>query len=100
MKKVMRIRKQVSIWPMLFAAAILLSTIVCAQNSMPSSDSSGLYMRVTLPSPLKLSKLQAGETVTGTLATDVYSSDHKLFSAGTNVRFTVDHLEKIGRAHV
>ena len=41
-----------------------------------------------------MSKRKPGDVIDGTLARDVYSSDHKLFSSGDHVRLTVDHLEK------
>ena len=41
-----------------------------------------------------MSKLKPGDLVEGTLARDVYSADHKLFSAGSRVRLTVDHLDR------
>ena len=58
------------------------------------SLSTGLYVKVRLAQSFKGSKLKPGETVAGTLARDVYAADHKLFSAGSMVQLTVDHLEK------
>lgn len=55
---------------------------------------SGLYVKVHLVQPLKMSKLKPGDAVEGTLARDVYSADQKLFDGGSGVRLTVDHLEK------
>ena len=55
---------------------------------------SGLYLKVQLPGPVKMSKLKPGEVVEGKLTRDVYSADRELFPAGSSVRVTVDHLEK------
>jgi hypothetical protein len=55
---------------------------------------SGIYVKVQLPSRIKLSKLKSGDLVEGTLARDVYASDHEVFPAGRPVRLTVDHLER------
>src|SRR5258708_5145104 len=41
-----------------------------------------------------MSKLKPGEVVEGKLVRDVYSADRELFPAGSEVRLTVDHLEK------
>lgn len=54
----------------------------------------GLYVKVQLARSLKLSKLKAGEVVEGTLSRDVYSADRKLFSSGSHVLLSVDHMEK------
>jgi hypothetical protein len=59
---------------------------------------SGLYMKVQLEKPLKLSKLKPGDIVEGNLARDIYSSDRELFPAGSHVRLAVDHMEKRRRA--
>jgi hypothetical protein len=83
-----------------FAAAALV-TATCAVCSAEdkavrpeASASGGLYLKVQLETPLKLSKLKPGDIVEGSLARDVYSSDRELFSAGSHVRLAVDHMEK------
>jgi hypothetical protein len=58
-----------------------------------AATESDLYFKVVLAQPVNMAKLKPGDVVDGTLSRDVYSSDHKLFSAGSNVRLTVDHLE-------
>ncbi len=63
-------------------------------QSLTSARNSGLYMKVELATDPKMSKRKPGDVIEGTLARDVYSSDHKLFSSGDHVRLTVDHLEK------
>ena len=69
----------------------------CAANP-PQTSSADLYVKVRLAKPLKVSKLKAHEVIAGTLARDIYSGDRKLFSAGSPVQLTVDHLEKRRRA--
>jgi hypothetical protein len=51
-------------------------------------------MKVQLPRSLKMSKLKPGQMVEGSLARDVYSADRKLFSSGSHVLLSVDHMEK------
>ncbi|MGZ4789081.1 MAG: hypothetical protein ACXVZX_11230 [Terriglobales bacterium] len=55
---------------------------------------SGLYIKVQLAHPVKMSRLKPGDVVEGSLSRDVYSSDRKMFPSGSPVRLTVDHLEK------
>jgi hypothetical protein len=59
-----------------------------------AAPDSGLYIKVRLSNPVKMSKLKSGDVVQGNLTGDVYSTDRKLFSSGSAVRLTVDHLEK------
>jgi hypothetical protein len=59
----------------------------------PAADS-GLYLKVLLSHPVRMSKLKPGDLVEGSLSSDVYVTNHKLFAAGSAVRLTVDHLEK------
>ncbi len=59
---------------------------------------SGTYVKVQLPNRIRLSKLKPGDIVEGTLARDVYASNHELFPAGRPVQLTVDHLERRRRA--
>jgi len=63
-------------------------------NPAAAPASPGLYVKVILANPVKLSKLKTGDVVEGSLARDVYSGDAKLFPDGSHVRLTVDHLEK------
>ncbi len=83
----------------LVAAALVGSGRCPAQETRSnladsSLASSGLYLKVQLDQPIKLSKLKPGDTVEGKLAREVYSSDRELFAAGSQVRLAVDHLEK------
>ena len=86
----------------LLSAAVLASAVLCFAQEPPAphstSANSSLYVKVELEKPLKLSKLKPGDAVEGKLSRDVYSSDRKLFSAGSGVRLTVDHLERRKRA--
>lgn len=65
-----------------------------ASTKSSLQNEAGLYVKVQLARQVKFSKLKAGEVVEGTLARDVYSADRKLYSSGTQVRLSVDHLEK------
>jgi hypothetical protein len=65
-----------------------------AKLAAATPNEAGLYVKVRLARSLKLSKLKAGQVVEGTLSRDVYSADRKLFSAGSPVRLSVDHMEK------
>jgi len=81
------------------AAGIAFSSQLRADDSTdkaPTSTSanSGLYVKVLLSTNPKMSKLKPGDALEGQLARDVYSSDRKVFSAGSRVRLTVDHLER------
>jgi hypothetical protein len=84
----------------LLAAALSTSVFFCAAQEpaagaeAPRSAGTSLYLKVQLNAPLKLSKLQPGDTVEGKLSRDVYSSDQELFPAGSAVRLAVDHMEK------
>jgi hypothetical protein len=84
----------------LLAAAVSAGSVICAaadepagNAQEPASANSSLYVKVQLNSPLKLSKLKAGDVVEGDLARDVYSWDRELFPAGSHVRLAVDHME-------
>ena len=77
----------------------------CAPTDNPVSSAagapqteSGLYLKVRLSKPVKMSKLKLGDAVEGSLLRDVYSADQKLFLAASGVRLTVDHLEKRKRS--
>ncbi len=83
------------------AVALSASSTICfgadepaTAKQNPASSSASLYLKVQLKSPLKVSKLKPGDTVEGSLSRDVYSADRELFPSGTDVRLTVDHMEK------
>jgi hypothetical protein len=81
----------------LLAGLVFAGGVTCCASDEPTgtaSATSGIYVKVQLNSPLKLSKLKPGDVVEGNLARDVYSSDRELFPAGSHVRLAVDHLEK------
>jgi hypothetical protein len=88
----------------LLATAVSAGSVVCSAADEPAAStqkpdaSSGLYVKVQLSSPLKLSKLKPGDVVEGNLARDVYSSDREVFPAGSHVRLVVDHMERRRRA--
>src|SRR5271166_4481600 len=100
----MRICRRLVVLVAAFLALWLTCATCAAQDSgrnknreTSNSADSGLYLKVQLSHPLKLSKLKAGDALDGELARDVYSSDRELFSAGSEVRMAVDHMEKRGR---
>jgi len=81
--------------------ALFITGIACTLPSHADDKASdeqpkdsGLYVKVLLSTTVKMSKLKPGDSVEGTLARDVYGADRKLFSAGSPVRLTVDHLER------
>ena len=79
----------------LLAASMCLGATLCvAADGNGDTNAAGLYLKVVLASPVKMSKLKPGDVIEGRLASDVYSADHKALSAGSHARLTVDHLEK------
>lgn len=85
----------------LLAAVLSAGSAICfaadepaANLQKPAAANSNLYVKVQLSNQLKLSKLKPGDVVEGTLARDVYSSDHELFPAGSHIHLPVDRLEK------
>ncbi|HTS35653.1 MAG TPA: hypothetical protein VMH04_08280 [Candidatus Solibacter sp.] len=79
----------------LMASMCFAATLCAAADGTGDTNAAaGLYLKVTLASPVKMSKLKPGDVIEGHLARDVYSADHKALSAGSNARLTVDHLEK------
>ena len=85
----------VGVWAL--ALGLIASTPFCRADEASTKSSpqneAGLYVKVQLARRVKFSKLKAGEIVEGSLARDVYSADRKLYSAGSHVRLSVDHLE-------
>lgn len=98
MAKSLRWSRQVA--RVLLVVAFSAASIVCAEAGDAAGDQKsapvdpGLYIKVQLANPVKMSKLKPSDVVEGSLRRDVYSSDRKLFPAGTHIRLTVDHLEK------
>ena len=95
--KMMKIRPSVLLAMGLVLGSASLASAEDASAPLRSGDS-GLYVKVQLSDRLKISKLNPGDIVEGSLARDVYSADRKLFPAGSRVRLAVDHLEKRRRA--
>lgn len=86
---------------------LLTSFYSVAQSSPPRTDNpdsgqtvdmSGLYLKVRLDSPMKVSKLKPGDQVSGKLVQDVYWRSTDVFPASSAVRLTVDRLERRRRA--
>jgi len=92
------------LWQRITSVSMLLMAAICmtptqtatAQDSLPTlnTDQAGLYLKVSLSAPLKVSKLKPGDVVSGTVTRDVFAADHLTFKAGDPVHLTVDHLEK------
>jgi hypothetical protein len=85
----------------LLAAGLAPSPTFCSAADDPSARAqgagaadSGLYFKVRLSNPVRMSQLKSGEVVGGSLSRDVYSADRKVFPSGSGVRLTVDHMEK------
>jgi len=82
----------------LLAAGFAASTLPCslADDLTPGSSASapGLYIKVRLSNPVRMSKLKPGDEVEGSLTRDVYTTDRKLFPSGSKVRLTVARIEK------
>jgi hypothetical protein len=80
--------------PIFCQSAVAQSTNDQSTSTQGNAADSGLYIKVRLSNPVKMSKLKSGDVVQGSLTGDVYSTDRKLFPSGSTVRLTVDHLEK------
>lgn len=77
-------------------AGLAQSGLVCQaadESAAPDSDSA-LYLKVQLSNPPKYSHMKPGDVVDGTLARDLYWGDQKMFSVGSGIQLTVDHLTK------
>ncbi len=92
-----------SLWRRTLGSLTLLAVAICISASQAVSaqdvpandgDHSGLYLKVSLSAPVKISKLKLGDRVSGTVTRDVFAGDHLVFKAGDPVHLTVDHLEK------
>jgi len=98
MPKGLRWTKSVAL--VLLAVGLTASPAFCSAAEDPSADvphaaaESGLYFKVRLSHPVRMSKLKPGDVVEGSLSRNVYSADRKVFDSGSGVRLTVDHLEK------
>ncbi len=79
-------------------AALISSLALCsslrAQSSSPTRDEFPLFVKVQLDSSVKLSSLNAGESVEGNLTGDVYSPENRVFAAGSHIRLTVSRVER------
>ena len=63
-------------------------------DSGPPVNVSNLYLKVSLDSAVKVSKLKPGDEVSGKLFQDVYQGSIDVFPASSAVRLTVDRLER------
>ncbi len=62
--------------------------------SVANASSPPLYVKVRFDKTIKLRSLKPGDITEGNLASDVYATDRKVFTAGTPVRLTVDHMDR------
>jgi hypothetical protein len=93
------------------ALVLVLLASACSAAEVARSESAeaqrpvngpSLYLKVRLDSPLNISKLKPGDQVSGKLLQDVYCGVTQVFPALSEVRLTVDRLEKrprIGNDH-
>jgi len=65
-----------------------------ALAAAPPAANPELFVRVQLDQIVKTSKLRAGDVVSGHLQRDVYSADRLLFPAGSQVRLSINKMEK------
>lgn len=76
------------------AAAQTATPVLGDAHSERAANSSGLYLKIGLDSPFKVSKLKPGDEVSGSLFQDVYSGDAKIFPTLSKVHLTVDRLDR------
>jgi hypothetical protein len=83
-----------SLFGLALVLPLALSAIATAQA--PAADPGGfpLYLKVQVDKSVRFSSLKPGDVTEGNLSRDVYSADGKVFSAGSHVRLSVDHLER------
>ena len=65
-----------------FPRVCTASDDAAAGDAPKAAADSGLYIKVQLAHPVKMSRLKTGDVVEGSLSRDVYSSDRKMFSVG------------------
>lgn len=71
-----------------------LPPVLSAQAASTAAGDSPLFVKVQLDNSIKLSSLKPGDSVEGRLARDVYSPASKVFAAGSEVRLTVNQVER------
>jgi hypothetical protein len=82
---------------LIFTIFVLAACAIPSCGQGPSADDAGaipVFAKVQLDDSLKLSKLKPGDSVEGHLSSNVYSLDREVYSAGTAVHLTVDHVER------
>lgn len=97
----------ISIIRSFLAILLLYCGYSVAQTASPARENtrselavsgSDLYLKVNLGTPFKVSKLKPGDEVSGNLFQDVYSGKDRVFPASSEVRLTVDRLDRHRRA--
>jgi hypothetical protein len=94
MLRILRLKKPKPMALGLLAVVAASGLFCAAADDRPTGAESGLYLKAELSYSIKMSKLKAGDKVEGSLSRDVYFADRKLFSAGSGIEITVDHMEK------
>jgi len=82
---------------LIFTILLLAIAATTALGQGPSVDDANaipIFAKVQLANSLKLSKLKPGDPVEGHLSNNVYSLDKELYTAGSAVHLTVDHVER------
>jgi len=74
--------------------ALAGTTSASSASGQPAVDPASLYIKVRLEHTVKMSSLKPGDSLSGSLADDVYSGEHKVFPSGSPVRLTVDKLQR------
>ena len=101
LEMVRTMRHKQSFLPLLALFLLAVSFPFFASAQATSDDPSatlssdpGLYLRVRLSGPIKISKLKTRDIVEGVLSRNVYSADRQLFSSGSRITLHIDHLER------
>jgi len=83
-----------SIRTALFLAVAVPLAVRAQVPAAGKASESPLFVKVQLDNSVKLSALKRGDSVEGKLARDVYSPENKIFAAGSQVRLTVNQVER------
>jgi hypothetical protein len=78
---------------LLMCSLLSIGQVAPTQDAAPSMPHN-LYVKVRLDGKLNTSALKTGDEVRGVLFQPVYSGDHEVLPANSEVRLTVDHLER------
>lgn len=87
-----------SIWIVIGFLLSFSHTIVGQTPPTAHANLFPLYLEVRLDRSVRVASLKPGDVVEGELARDAYSSDRKVFSAGSAVCLFVDHIYRQPKA--